>query len=73
MVSHASLLTAVQLQPEPAVTLILPLAPMEEARVLDVGEMVTAHGSPDCVTVNVWPPIVTVPVRDVAPLLAATL
>ena len=31
------------------------------------------HGAPACVTVKVWPPIVSVPVREVVPALAATL
>ena len=32
-----------------------------------------AGGAPACVTEKVWPPIVTVPVRDVVPALAVTL
>jgi len=67
------LLTAVQLQPEPAVTAMLPLAPIEDVRFLEVGEIVTVQGRAACVTVNVWSPIVSVPVREVVPLLAATL
>ena len=53
IVSHASLLTAVQVQPEPAVTVIEPLAAIDDARFDDVGEMVNVHGAPDCVTVKV--------------------
>jgi len=67
------LLVAVQLQPEPAVTVIDPLIASGEARFTDAGEIVTEHGRADCVTVNVWSPIVIVPVRDAVPLLAATL
>ena len=39
----------------------------------DVGEIVNVHGTPACVTVKVWPPIVIVPVRDVVAVFAATL
>jgi hypothetical protein len=53
MVSQASLLTAVQLQPVPAVTLMLPLAAIDDVRSFDAGAIVTRHGSGACVTVNV--------------------
>ena len=73
MVSQASLLVAVQLQPEPAVTVIEPLIASHEVRFTDAGVSVIEHGRAACVTVNVWSPIVNVPVRDVVPLLTATL
>jgi len=38
----------------------------------NVGRIVVTHATPACVTVNVLPPIVSVPVRDVVPLFAAT-
>ena len=71
-VSHASLLVAVQLH-ELAVTVIVPLPAAGVVRVHEVGKMVSVHGTPGCVTVNVWPPIVIVPLRDVEPVFAATL
>ena len=72
-VIQAALLTAVQLHPVPAVTVTVPVAAAEVVRFDDVGEMVNVHGAPACVTVKVWPAIVTVPVRDVVPVFAATL
>ena len=72
-VIHASLLTAVQLQPVPAVTVTVPVAAADVARLDEVGATVKVQGAPACVTVKVWPPIVIVPVRDVVPALAATL
>jgi hypothetical protein len=53
MVIHESLLVAVQPQPEPAVTVIEPLAASADPRFEDVGEIVTVHGTPDCVMVKV--------------------
>lgn len=73
IVIQASLLTAVQLQLPGAVTATLPLAAIDDVRFKDVGAMVTVQDSPACVTVNVCPPIVMVPVREVVPALAATL
>ena len=67
-----ALLTAVQLQPVPAVTVTVPVV-AEDVGFVDVGEMVNVHGTPACVTVKVWPPIVIVPVRDTVVVLAATL
>jgi hypothetical protein len=68
-----ALLTAVQLQPLPAVTVTVPVVAADEARFDEVGEIVNEHGAAGWLTVNVWPPIVIVPVRDVVPALAATL
>jgi hypothetical protein len=73
IVIHESLLTAVQLQPDPAVTATLPLAAIHDGRFKDVGEIVTAHETPAWVTVKVCPPIAIVPVREVVPVFAATL
>jgi hypothetical protein len=72
IVSHEALLVAVQLQPVLAVIATVP-APPDELKFEVVGEMVNVHGAPACVTVNVCPPIVIVPVREVVPVLAATL
>jgi hypothetical protein len=67
-----ALLTAVQLQPVPAVTVTVPVV-AEDVGFDDVGAMVNVQGTPACVTVNVCPPIVIVPVRDTVLVLAATL
>jgi hypothetical protein len=73
IVIHESLLAAVQLQPAPAVTVIEPLAAIADGSADEVGEMVKVQGAPGCVTLNVWPATVSVPVRDVVPVFAATL
>jgi hypothetical protein len=52
-VIHASLLTAVQLQPVPAVTVTVPVVAAEVARFDDVGAIVKVQGAPACVTVKV--------------------
>ena len=67
-----ALLTAVQLQPVPAVTVTVPVV-ADDVGFNDVGEIVKVHGTPACVTVKVWPPIVIVPVREVVLVFAATL
>ena len=72
-VIQASLLAADQLHPVPAVTVTVPVAAADVVRFDDVGLIVNVQGAPACVTVKVWPPIVIVPVRDVVPVLAATL
>ena len=70
-VIQPSLLTAVQLQPLAAVTVTAPLeAPPR--RSADVGEIVALHGAPACITVKVLPAIVSVPVRGVVAVFAAT-
>jgi len=71
-VIQASLLTAVQLQPVPAVTVTVPVV-AADVGFNEVGEIVNVHGTPACVTVNVCPPIVIVPVRELVLALAATL
>ena len=73
IVIHVSLLAAVQLHPVPAVTVTVPVAAADVVRFDEVGAMVKVHGAPAWVTVNVCPPIVIVPVRDVVPAFAATL
>ena len=67
-----ALLTAVQLQPVPAVTVTVPVV-AAEVGFNEVGEIVNVQGTPACVTVKVWPPIVIVPVRELVLALAATL
>ena len=67
------LLTPVQLQPVPAVTVIVPVVAADEVRFDDVGAIVNVHGAPPWVTVKVCPPTVMVPLRDAALVLAATL
>ena len=46
---------------------------MKAVSVDEVGEIVNVHGAAACVTVNVFPATVSVPVRDVVPVLAETL
>ncbi len=70
-VSQPSLLTAVHAHPAGAVTATLPLPPVE-AILCDVGEIVSVHVIPACVTVKVLPAIVSVPVRDDVDVLADT-
>ena len=72
-VIHASLLAAVQLQPVPAVTVTVPVEAADVERFDEAGAMVKVQGAPAWVTVKVWPPMVIEPVRDVVPVLAATL
>ena len=68
-----ALLTAVQLQPAPAVTVTVPVVALDDVRFDDVGAIVNVQGTPACVTVKVWPPMVIVPVRELGLVLAATL
>ena len=67
-----ALLTAVQLQPVPAVTVTVPVV-AADVGFNEVGEIVNVQGTPACVTVKVWPAIVIVPVRELVLALAATL
>jgi hypothetical protein len=64
---HDALLVAVHPQPAAAVTATLPLSPFASAA-CEVGEIVTVQGAPFCVTLNVLPAIVAVPVRAVVPV-----
>jgi hypothetical protein len=70
-VIHVALLTAVHAQPAPAVTPTVPVPAAEELKFADTGEIDNEQGRPACVTVNVCPPIVSVPVRA-APTFAVT-
>ena len=67
------MLAAVQLQPVPAVTVTVPVAAADVVRFDEAGAIVNVHGAPAWVTLNVCPPMVIVPVRDVVLALAATL
>ena len=72
MVIQLALLVAVQLQPPEAVTLTT-LGPPDQLIVWLVGEIEYMHDpGGDCVTVNVCPAMVIVPVRWLVPVLAAT-
>ena len=64
IVIHSALLVAVQSQPAATLTVKLRVAPVA-LTLADVGAIVGVHVAPACVTVNVWPAIVSVPVREV--------
>ena len=72
MLIHVALLVAVQAQKVVAVTVTVPVIPAD-VTVADAGEIAGAQIAAACVTVNVLPPIVSVPVRDVVPVFAETL
>lgn len=61
-VSHDALLDAVHVQPAGLVTLTLPLPAVGPADCV-LADMAVVHDCPACVTVNVPPAIVIVPVR----------
>jgi hypothetical protein len=63
---------AVQAHPVVAVTATVPVAPAATT-LADAGAIVGAQGRPVCVTVKVLPPMLTVPVREVLVVLAATV
>ena len=71
IVSHASLLVAVQAQPVDVVTATVPV-PAADATFADAGEIVAEQVIAACVTVNVLPPTVSVPVRGAVAVFAAT-
>jgi uncharacterized protein YhhL (DUF1145 family) len=71
-VIHEALLVAVQLQPLPAVTVIVPEPPVA-ATDCDVGLIAYVQDAAACVTVKVVPATVSVPARDVVAVFAATL
>jgi hypothetical protein len=71
-VIHAALLAAVHVQPVPAVTPTDPLPPADVSDA-EVVESVKVQGAPACVTVTVFPAIVSVPEREVADVFAATV
>ena len=68
---QAAFVAAFHAQPAPAVTLTLALPPVE-VKLFVVGEIEYVHGAPPCVTVNVEPAIVIVPVRELAEPFAVT-
>jgi hypothetical protein len=74
MLIHGTLLTAVQLQPVLDVTVMAVPGPPKADIGCEVGltEYEQGAGACACVTVNVWPATVRVPVRG-APVLAATV
>ena len=72
MVIQAALLTAVHAHPADTVTLTDPVKPVAPA-LDEVAESDGVQATPACVMVKVLPPIVSVPVRDVLALFAATL
>jgi hypothetical protein len=69
--SHDALLDAVDAQPVVVVTVNVD-DPPPVANEAEVGVSVKLHEAAACVTVTVWPAIVTVPVRDVVAVLPAT-
>jgi hypothetical protein len=71
-VIQASLLIALHPHPVDALT-VTTLEPPEAGTVVEVGDSADTHDTPTWVIVNVCPPIVIVPVRDVVPVFAATL
>mgnify|MGYP003578221681 CR=1 FL=1 len=73
MVTQNSPLEAVQLQFDVVVTLTVPVVAADDERVVDVGAIVNVQGAAGCVTVNVWPAIVIVPVRELVVVFASTL
>jgi hypothetical protein len=74
IVIHDTLLVAVQVQLAPLVTPTVPVAAADDVRFDADGEIANVQAvAPACVTVNVCPPIVIVPVRELVPVLAATL
>jgi hypothetical protein len=72
IVIHASLLAAVQPHPIAAVTVTVPAAPAATA-LAEAGAIAGVQGTPACVTVNVFQPTVSSPVRSVVVVFAATL
>jgi hypothetical protein len=72
MVTQLALLDAFHPHPVAAVTATVPV-PAAAVGFADAGEIVGTHGAAAWVTVNVVPPIVSVPVRGVVVVLAATL
>lgn len=71
-VIHDADAVAFQLHPGKVSTLSVPVAAALEIDVL-TGDKANVQACPACVTVNVWPPTVIVPVREVVPGFAATL
>ena len=72
IVAQLAPLVAVHAQPVAAVTVTVPVLAVD-VTLADAGEIVGVQGDAACVTVNVLPPAVSVPVRDVPVAFAATL
>jgi len=72
IVSQGESLVAVHAQPVAADTGATPVKP-DAPTLADVGENVGTHGNPAWVTVKVLPATVSVPVRGVLVVFAATL
>jgi hypothetical protein len=72
MVSHVALLVAVHAHVAGAVTITEPVV-AAATTLADAGEIVGTQAGAAWVTVNVEPAMVSVPVRLVVPVLAATL
>src|SRR5439155_1214563 len=72
IVIHVSVVVAVHEHPAGDVTVSVP-EPPPTATACDAGDSVEVHGTPACVTVKVLPATVSVPVRDVPAVFAATL
>ena len=72
MVIHSALLLAVHAQFRPAVTVLIPVPP-PPPNVWLVGDTLYEQLAPACVTVNVAPAMVSVPLRPIVEVLAATL
>ena len=72
MVIHGALLLAVHAQPAPALTVLLPVPPWL-LNVWLVGDVEYEQAAPACVTLNVVPAIVSVPLRLVIAVFAATV
>src|SRR5216684_2750202 len=68
---HPWLLTAVQVQPEGAVTFTLPVPPLEPKEP-DGADSEYVQATPASLTVKAWPAIVSVPLRLLAVLFAFT-
>ena len=68
--SHSAFADAVQAQPLTAVTVTVP-PPAPAPRLTLGGTTAKVHANASCVTVNVWPAMVSVPVRT-EPVFAAT-
>jgi hypothetical protein len=66
-----TLLRAAQVQSVGAGTVILPVPPLAENDPL-AGEIAYGQGAPACVTVNICPAIVRVPVRELTLPFSAT-
>jgi hypothetical protein len=71
IVIQPTLLLAVQAHPPGAVTLTVPLPPLELYDLV-VADSEYVQATPPSVTVKVWPAMVTVPVSALELLLAAT-